>query len=287
MDIRSFWLMFWLPAMIFLPAIFIVSWLKSKLLFQGGAIKDALQIDQTDIRTATVTYERSDRGQSVVLFGMIHIGRSDYYEQIGNRINLEEQAGHPILYEQVKPPTPEEEAELSSAEQVILEVFRRFGLVQRLIAWLIGAKHQLIALAPSNTWIHSDLTAREFAQLLMQGNTAQRFISIIGWLETIAAMLSSVPLVGQIIGWLIRSAYTLLLLIAVLIYSPARRRLKHIILDQRNGVAFQGIMKALAKKDRVISIWGAAHLPGIGQLLQQEGFVLTQVEWYTAFKLRR
>ncbi|MBU1029345.1 hypothetical protein KKE28_04025, partial [Patescibacteria group bacterium] len=265
MDIKSLWIMFWAPAVIFLPAIFFISRLKSKL-FRGGDIKDALQIDQAGIRTATVTYENTNQRQSVVLFGMIHVGRPDYYEQISNRILAEEQAGHPVLYEQVKPSTPVEEAELSPTERVILEVFRRFSLIQRLMARAVRAEHQMSALAPSNTWVHSDLTVREFGQLLMRGDTAWRFISVVSWLETTASWLSLVPIAGQFISWLIRSVYALLLVVIILIFPPAMRRLRYIILDHRNAIAFQGIVRALAENDRVISIWGAAHLPGIGQL---------------------
>jgi hypothetical protein len=58
--------------------------------------------------------------------------------------------------------------------------------------------------------------------------------------------------------------------------------LEEFILESRNEVAMRGIESYLPEGD-VASIWGAAHLRGIGKSLKRAGFREVRREWFTAY----
>jgi hypothetical protein len=242
-----------------------------------------LRVSRASIETAIVTYESPGRGQIVKLVGMIHVAEREYYEQILAEICADERARHRILYEEVSLPASSEEAEMSPAERSLLEAIKFYGLLQYLITEVTGATHQMMKLAPRDTWVHGDVTARELISLLMSDEVVYRFVSAVGLLETLACLSGEIRL-GKIPSSLIRLTYASALLATPFVFPSVNQYLASIILDQRNMIAFEHILGALEHNNRVTAIWGMGHLPGIDSLLRKKGFTVTRVEWRLAFK---
>jgi hypothetical protein len=240
-----------------------------------------LRVSRASIETAIVTYESPERrGQIVKLVGVIHVAEREYYEQILAEICADERARHRILYEEISLPTSSEEAEMSPAERSLLEAIKFYGLLQYLITEITGATHQMMKLAPRDTWVHGDITARELISLLMSDEVVYRFVSAVGLLETLACLSGEIRL-GKIPSSLIRLTYASALLATPFVFPSVNQYLASIILDQRNMIAFEHI---LGTDNCVTAIWGVGHLPGIDSLLRKKGFTVTRVEWRLAFK---
>ncbi len=257
---------------------FVVSRLRGRQL-----VRSAIRTSIDGFQTATLTFEKPDQNQTVKLHGMIHVGQRGYYDEIGAEIAIDEEAGNRILYERVSPPTDEELEALSRDERTVYEALKGIGNQQKEMARLFGLKHQMVVMEPKDTWHNTDLTQLELIRLMVQGKLAA-FVSKMFARMSDAATRRTIG--GMLFDYAIHSHF-LIAIPAMLLMLPKYRKFKYYILDYRNDVAFDGIKEALREHNHVNSIWGAAHLPGMATMLQNEGFALTNTEWHTAFTFRQ
>jgi pheromone shutdown protein TraB len=61
--------------------------------------------------------------------------------------------------------------------------------------------------------------------------------------------------------------------------------LQDIIINERNKVAVDGILEHV-QHNHVVSIWGAAHLPGMISLLNKQGYREQERTWFKAYRER-
>ena len=286
--------------------VYCLDWLVTLLVWpisvlrRGVIIRNAIRTRRAGMQTAVVTYTRPDDWKRVVLVGTMHVADREYFEELNDLIDAEERdVDSTILYERVrKNEEPLPDGDRSPA--ALLE--RAFGGLHglyRYMAAATGRAMQMDVLCPRDSWINTDLTGREVARRSAETWVVQ-YLSMTGVLDRVAKIArpkGGIPKPPQQPYFVasyqsevsMRAMHLSVPLQALLLLLPKQATPIHTILTERNEVAAEGIMKALTDSDNVVSIWGAAHLPGIGKLLKRHGFVLSRkhVKWFTCCRFRR
>lgn len=281
------------------------SWIVS-LFKRGHIIRNAVGVDRRGIRTAVVTYVRPEDEKRVTLVGVMHVADREYFAELRERIDAEEADGTIVLYER----TRDSETALPDSDRspaALLE--RRLDQMKdgyRNIAKLADRAYQMDDLEPKESWINTDMTRREVARFLARSwviRLVVRLQDLIGG-KVREAMTMKDRMLGRteqaqeepdgphfpvmfITDMQMRNMPLSFLLYAPFRFMSWRPHVAKVILIQRNMVGYHGIVDELRYSDDVLSIWGAAHLPGIGKLLEQTGFVRTTIEWHTCSRFRR
>ncbi len=269
-------------AVITMPFVLLAAYIHRKTR-KNHLVRRAVCTSRDGLQTATLTFEKPDQNQMVKLYGMIHVGQPDYYDEISHALTADMQDGHIILYEKVTPPTDEELKQYSKEERQLYEAMKGLGAHQKQMAETLGLVHQMDQIKLREEWVHSDLTQIEFIRLLIAAKLTNFVIRMFGQVNRAARRFD---IIGKLFETALRT-HVLVALFAMLLMLPKYRKFKSVILDKRNEVGHEGIMKALQTSKRVSATWGAAHLPGMSDMLADEGFALTDTKWRTAFAFRK
>jgi len=269
-------------AMVSLPFVLLAAWIYRKTR-KNHLVRKAVRTTREGLQTATLTFEKPDQNQVVKLYGMIHVGQLGYYEEIDHALVADMQDGHTILYEKVTPPTDEELKKFTKEERQLHEAMKGLGAHQTEMAKTLGLVHQMDAIELREEWVHSDLTQIEFIRLLIAAKLTRFVLRMFGMANRAGRRFD---IIGRLFEWALQS-HVAVALVAMLLMLPKYRKFKSIILDKRNEVAHEGIMKALQTSNRASATWGAAHLPGMSDMLADQGFALTDTEWRTAFTFEK
>ncbi len=291
------------------PFVALAAWVVA-LLKRGRIIPGALSVDRHGIKTAVVTYVRPEDEKRVTLVGVMHVADREYFAELRERIDAEEADGTIVLFERTRDaatPLPDDD---QSAAAVLERRLDGMKDGYRFIAALSDKAYQMDDLRPKESWINTDLTRREVARYL----TRSWVIRIIVRLQTLigqavrevirlkrrlddrigrqAPVKDDEPIKPYFPMMFITDLQTRAMPLSFLLFAPFRfiswrPHFAKVILLMRNMIGYHGIVDELRYSDDVLSIWGAAHLPGIGSLLEQTGFVLTSVEWQVCSRFRR
>lgn len=214
-------------------------------------------------------------GSTITLIGTMHIGSSDYYEQLNTILgDLEAQAVH-VHYELTRPIPEEEFAQLNPEDQKQLKQLRRFmAAVKQLfvrVAELLELVGQLDAMFPIPlSWENHDLTD---LQLLRELRTTWRL-----------------PLQTQLISALTEQLTRELIKKALLhdrSNSPLRNRIRErlpfgrAIVRTRNQIAIEAVRRqaTLSPGTDFALLWGANHQAGFITRLEADGYAAIQEDW--------
>lgn len=236
------------------------------------------------IQTPVVFYEHPITKRIVVFVAMIHIGESEYYTTIQELINSLK--GYKILFEGTNSLSREEELALTPKEKEVADQFNAvFGLMKEFCE-LMSLQHQKEGLTYSTSWVNTDMKLYDLIQTFTQQD-----ICLMKNSENIDGLFTAEKEFEQFITrWVINKILKNFVAIGVIfaintLFSKNKRAVKRLILDARNEIAFKAIVEHLKDGD-VVTIWGAAHLPGIEKYLKKFGFKEVQRKWFTAYKVR-
>lgn len=239
------------------------------------------------LQTPVVFYEHPKTGKTVLFIGMTHIADKKYFDKVAKIASgCEKNSNHKILYEHCR--LADSVEDFSEEELKIHNQILAYGRMHQITADVMGLECQvqtaLCKNAPSS-WINNDLRERSFINALLQKKTCL--------LENPEAKERLLERMNEnVIGWLGNKSFneaaaTFLALKWLCACSPKKARLMEVILDYRNQIAFSEIEKQLNAGYSVVNIWGAAHLPGLGKMMEEKGFKKIKQEWLTAYQNKK
>lgn len=230
--------------------------------------------DQLQVAHWTLHHPQSDRRADLV--GMMHMGDAAYYRRVSALVERLHAGGSQIHYELIQKISEEGMANLSPQERSLLVKFRTslgVGGVGAL-AGLLGLSLQKSELSYPEGSRNIDMTDLELLRSL--------------GVETLEKLLSAksvekfTPEEAQRLLRFVFRYYTPLMSVAGIL--PQGRRVRQVILHQRNQIALTGARERLSEGD-VTLVWGAAHLPGLARDLVKEGFRPVHGEWLSVTTL--
>jgi hypothetical protein len=216
------------------------------------------------LHTARDTYVRD--GRTVILQGVCHVADAQFWKQLNGYLMRAEEVGFAVHFEGVT-------SDMEDPPNIFVDLG---GL-----ASFLGLESQKTGLVYRPHWTRTDIPLSE----LVAGMSPETLAKMVDSTGKMNEFLSSMDGHDQrrLIGSLIRRVMAFGLALpkagpfAVGIKDP-------IILDRRNEVAARAAMEA---EGDVVALWGAAHLPGIGDLLGDAGFRRVEQQWTPVMKVAR
>ncbi len=240
------------------------------------------------LQTPSHCYEHSETKQIVLLIGMTHIAEKAYFEDIYNIAKfLEEKGRYKILYEFVRI-KPEEVETLDPIEKEFHEQLLVYRSSHQKIAEAMSLQYQFdtdLVFYALPSWICNDVEGKVFFQKFIKEG-----MMVASEAEKVEKLIekTSRPAIQWLVNKMFSEAAATFLVAKIMCrIIPSKKKFLGLILDWRNEIAARGILEEIRKGNNVVSIWGAAHLPGIGKLLEEKGFVKISVDWTTAYQKRK
>lgn len=228
------------------------------------------------LETAVNTYT-GNSGQTITLVGMVHIAESEFYAECEQIVTRAEKAGAVVHYEAIC----DRGEPRSSIEADLVDRFKG-GTAYARIADLLGGlalQHKTDLLIQPH-WVNTDVSTVELIRLLPN---AEEFVAT---LEKVEASVDDItPEMLRLLDWALRHLSLLGPVITLhSLLSPRRRTRsseRKVIIGHRNRIAAEAI---LTESRDVIALWGAGHLEGIGNILEQSGYRKTHTRWLPAIR---
>jgi len=199
-------------------------------------------------------------GRKVVLCGVMHIAEPSFWGYVNELVKGAEARGHEIQYEGVK-----------NDMGRIVHLGPNIGP----IAEAVGLQGQHDGLKYGTDWVCSDIKLTELLQGVSTEKLAKVEADSVETSKTFKDILagpegkSAAKFVRWVLGYVhILSKFP----------SGTFGIRRSVILGRRNASAYEAI-KSTPKN--VTTIWGAAHLPGIGKMLRADGYKLSGSTWVT------
>ena len=233
----------------------------------------ALRVDGRLVESAMWTLTHPDTGRTVTLVGAMHIGDAEYFRNVSGELARLSENGAEIHVEGINhdragPMTEWERARLAEADRwANAETSGAAVALLRLESQ--GAKLRLPEGARNIDFSDLDLLRR------------------VGW-DNYRRLLSPEPETRPMpgIGPVVRAAIRFQLrhsgwLAGIERMGRRSRRVNHVVIGERNQVAFAGAVDALTRGD-VALVWGSDHLPGLARLFAGVGYRLRAEHWFHA-----
>lgn len=212
------------------------------------------------MEVATDIYTKGSKVIAVV--GVCHVAEPSYWEVLTRRISGYESMGYSVQYEKVRNDLPD------GAESPLATV----KLYEKL-AEISSLKAQSEGLEYKSHWRNTDITMSQFMEFADISSSLTKMVSEAG--DTLDKMAEKTDKER-----LERDIRSFLCMIPVIHrFVPKNKKRDAIIIDLRNTVAADAMLNA---EGNVVSIWGAGHLKGIGELLEDEGFSRESRVWSAA-----
>lgn len=224
------------------------------------------------LHTEAHVWHRLGDNRTVTLVGLSHAADAEYWVTINRYLD----ACWPsalVQYEWVSPPSDEERDALSPLERAALEEMNLRSRVLNGAAAHAGLTLQRVGLPIREGWMNLDVTQVELMRMRGAAELTRR-----SWQDT-ARRWSELPFneLGRRAHFAMRNQGWL----AMFPVLAGPRRERKAILEYRNAVGVNAALAASPAHQPVVLLWGAAHLPGMGELLAVNGFDLVG---HTLFK---
>ena len=271
---------------------------------------DGGDTEPSKLKTAIIEM-RAPSGQTVDLVGAIHIADQAYYDELNERFTKYDS----VLYELVtddppeagSSPTPssddggekdQEDPKPKKPDSSSTSAIRFF---QVLLKNALGLTYQteVIDYTPEH-FVHADMSQSEFdASMTAKGESMQSifedaFRTQITMAkedpDSAAADMSSMFTLfsGGDNSELKRDLGTIMVGSVSVLAQSFESKGESTLLGARNVVAVETLEEILAEEDppqNIAIFYGAAHLPGIVDLLKEDGFSVVGTEWVTAWEI--
>lgn len=224
----------------------------------------ALRTRDGAMDVATDIYTKGNK--VIAVAGVCHIADASFWDGLNRRIAGYENMGYSVQYERIS-------NDLSAEEMKKIKGGEGTGELYEKLAEIAGLHPQSKALTYKDHWTNTDITMSEWLKL---GKPAT---SLMAMISEVAAGLDKIIEIGgkERVGSDLRFGLCWMPVFKHVI--PKSKERDTIILDMRNEIAADAMLKA---EGNVVSIWGAAHLNGIGKILRKAGFRRESRVWSTA-----
>jgi len=220
--------------------------------------RSAILVDANTIHTGVWRFT-NPHGKRIILVGTMHIGEARYYAELSQMVN-NLGVNSCVHFEKVIP-------DLSDASMLEKEVLERIdlsalGMTLREFASPLGWSYQLDEFMLPNSARNHDITAVE----LLRGLGEKRLREIVASKELFSPD-KSIAEVGSLLRRTLRLSP-----ITLRVLKITRSPIYRVLIRQRNIHALRQALVDIEEYDTIALVWGAAHLPGMGQLLAQNGY---------------
>lgn len=215
----------------------------------------------------------------VILIGVMHIANKEYYQKIQQIVDALN--GYKILYEGLGKITVAEELLLSNDEKNLYEKMQRVMQHRTIIAALLKIQGQRDGLRYDDSWINTDMSLFSFIKKIHE-RKLNLFKSENDFKVDFKKKSDHLGLVWMLDIVFMRMSAIMLLSNLFSFFSTKKRKENQLIVKERNAIALSGIFKEV-KDSNVVSIWGAAHLPGMVHELKKAGFKQKEKHWFVAY----
>ncbi len=220
-----------------------------------------LQVRRHGVALPEITLCKDAR--QIRLIGVMHLADKAVWEDLNALLRREVACGANIQFEAIRP------VRRLNLEEI--QASRRHRAVNRYLGLALGMQHQAEAVVVENDWVHADLTDIELGTI-----TDVPLGKLPAGAGLAAAEIGRIPVVQSQ-----RARRVLMLaIIATAHLIPHISNTADAILAARNRIAVRTALESVSP--RIVSIWGAAHLPGMARLLIQAGWSVSDTgRWAT------
>jgi hypothetical protein len=242
---------------------------------------EILRLEEDKVLLPILTYQRRD--QSVVLVGIMHFAKRNFYDNLASLLEEHEARGYAVLYE-----AGEDAAILSlsanftnNQKRVFEQILAYYQTAYDTWSREYGIFPQARALRVKNTWIRADVSDQELVRLSLKSTQEDDLDRLLAFNLKQARRYAQNPreyLTDYL--WAFK---------AVASQSKERKNMRELMqqlprVTQRDKHALSVIMGEVQRRP-VITYWGAGHLFGLDEGLRDEGFSLTKTGWVEVISL--
>lgn len=225
------------------------------------SIYPPLQLRPGGVALPEITLTNGTR--QIRLIGVMHLADRAVWNALNVLLSHAIQDSADIYFEAIRP--------VRKLNQDEIQARRRHRAFHRYMGLAFGMQYQTDAIAPQRDWVHADLTDKEL------GDIADiRLGEFPDGVGSILARVSRLPFMRSQRGRRI----ALLSVLSVVQSIPWFSGNADSIVAARNRVAVRTALTSTSS--HIISVWGAAHLPGMARLLTEAGWSVTRSgSWIT------
>jgi len=202
---------------------------------------------------ATVELTEPTSGKVITIIGVMHVGPKPYWTKINNILGRSEARGDAIHYEMVRKNKVQSKGFKGLKEYLFISSARRLSMLGEAAGWLSQRK----MIDYKDAWKNHDTDVTTSLGTLSLRQALQSYVVSI--------------VLGKVVVFIFQNAPEMLF---ASMDQPIDGH--ESILHGRNKVAVDA---ALAEASNVSMLWGAAHLDGMVELLEEVGYSQTNVEW--------
>jgi hypothetical protein len=209
------------------------------------------------MEVATDIYTKGER--AIAIIGVCHIAEESFWTGIKKRLDGYEAMGYSVQYERVRNDLKDDGTEKP----------RGTGKLYDMLADASGLVAQSHALEYKEHWRNTDLTLSQMMEYSYMASLTSMIEQATDTLEKLVSLGGKERLGRDIrigLRWMPVARH----------FIPKNRDRDAIVINLRNIIAADAMLNA---EGNVVSIWGAGHLKGIGELLREEGFVRESRLW--------
>ena len=206
---------------------------------------------------ATVELTEPKSGKIITLIGVMHIGPLPYWVQINRVIKRVESRGDTIHYEMIQKNKQKSKGLAGIKERLFISGARRLNKSSERAGWLSQKK----MIEYKDAWKNHDSDAATALEALTLRAAISVFVTSIIFAPVFTLVFRHAPDV----------------MFTVFEDDNGENNAGSAsVIDARNQVA---VSAALEEPGNVALIWGAAHLEGMIELLEKQGYAETKIEW--------
>ncbi|MFC1608944.1 hypothetical protein ACFL2R_01670 [Patescibacteria group bacterium] len=227
------------------------------------------------IETPVVFYEHPTTKRKIVFVATVHVAEKKYYSRLQEIVASLD--GYSVLFEMVSPLSKKEKEGLGEVGVKAYEKMQNDFSIIRHAVDIMQLQYQTDGIVYDSSWVNTDISMYELISSMDEPGNAKKFClpddfeeEELKWLINFAARNIEVMYSCIRINNYCRSFF---------------EETKSVVVGGRNEVAVQGIKEYL-EQGNVVTIWGAAHFPGIDAQIRQMGFREIRREWISAYQVR-
>jgi hypothetical protein len=230
--------------------------------------------DRWSLQTALLHLRHPDTGRRVRLMSMIHVGEPKFYTRINEVID--EHTGL-VLFEGMGQLTDEEIAGLTPDERRVYDSLMPLNDAYRKLAAALDLVAQPDALhKPGPNWVRADLPLKR-----LLASWSERQLPLLPVMDAATNALKGAFFKRTTRLLLLQEPLILTAMRHVRGWSPSIGRLTRLLVDERNEAAI-GIFDGTPREQDILFIYGAGHIAGLVEALEQRGYRKAGRDWFTA-----
>lgn len=237
-----------------------------------------IRLRNGNIQVATERWENSSTGEVIILSGACHVATKQYWHTIRDRLNGASAQGMALHLEGIRRVDLDTTTGLTDSDIEAIKATRGLGVVQKKMALILGLDHQREFLES----VYAKHGTIDVSELEVARSMTPEQVEKLKNFDLPFGDMEPQKRVSKLFRRALWFAFK-----HVLTSEYFRSRAENgssftsreFLITERNKVAIDAALAATEKE--VILFWGAAHLKGMGELLDQAGFKRVTTIWDT------